>query len=55
VGSDGTAATTYSTSGASITTDPGASGTQWIEWKAYLTGSGSATPVLEDVTVNYSS
>lgn len=53
VGSDGTADTTYSASGSSIITDPGTSGTQWFQWKAFMTGSGSATPILEDVTVSY--
>lgn len=54
VGSDGTSGTTYSTSGESITVDTNASGTQWIEYKAYLSGDTSSTPVLEDVTINYS-
>jgi hypothetical protein len=53
VGSDGTSNTTYSTSNFPISVDPGASGTQWIQWKAYLIGSGLSTPVLEDVTLQY--
>jgi hypothetical protein len=53
VGSDGTSETTYGTSGGSITTDSGAAGTQWVQWKALLSGNGSSTPVLEDVTISY--
>lgn len=53
VGSDGTTQTAYSVSGESITTDPSASGTQWIQWKALLNGNGSSTPVLEDVSITY--
>ena len=53
VGSDGTGATTYSTSGTSITTDPSASGTQWVQFKAYLSGDTTATVTLEDVSVTY--
>jgi len=53
VGSDGTSNTTYLTSNFPISVDPGASGTQWIQWKAYLTGSGLSTPVLENVTLQY--
>jgi len=54
VGSDGTDLTRYSTSGTGITTDPGASGTQWVQWKAFLSGSGTATPIVLDVTLKYS-
>lgn len=53
VGSDGTINTTYDTMGQAITTDPSATGTQYIQWKAYLTGDGSTTPQLEDVTLQY--
>jgi Tfp pilus assembly protein PilV len=53
VGSDGTTATTYSTSGSSITVDPGASGTRYFQWKVYETGNGTSSPVLEDVSVSY--
>lgn len=53
VGSDGTASTTYSSTDSLITTDLSASGTQWIQWKAYLSGNGTATPVLSDVTLYY--
>lgn len=53
VGSDGTRSTTYSSSGTSITTSAGATGTRWFQWKAYMTGSGSATPILQDVTISY--
>jgi type II secretory pathway pseudopilin PulG len=53
VGPDGTAATSYDTSGQAIMTDPGASGTQWVQWKAYLTGTSSNTPSVEEVTLFY--
>jgi hypothetical protein len=53
VGSDGTGDTTYSTSGTAITVDPGASGTQWVQWKAYLSGDSLTTPVLQDITLTY--
>lgn len=53
VGSDGTVATSYSASGTSIVTDPGATGTQWIQWKVILSGSGASTPVIEDVSLEY--
>ncbi len=54
VGSDGTSSTTYTTSGSWITRDSNATGTQWIQWKAYLSGAGTSTPVLSDVTLYYS-
>lgn len=54
VGSDGTHATVYNQNGLqNVTTDPGATGTRWIQWKAILTGSGTATPSLEDVLLYY--
>lgn len=54
VGADGTPATFYSTWGAAIRTDANATGRRWFQWKAYLTGDGSTTPSLEDVTIRYS-
>ncbi len=53
VGPDGTNSTYYETSGEVITTDPGASGTNWIQYKAYFEGDGTNTPILEDITINY--
>ena len=54
VGSDGTNTTAYTLrSGEDITTDPDADGTRFIQWKAYFSGSGSVSPVLEDVTLTY--
>ncbi|MBI4713859.1 prepilin-type N-terminal cleavage/methylation domain-containing protein [Candidatus Uhrbacteria bacterium] len=53
VGSLGTIQSLYSTNGTSIITDPSASGTRWIQWKAYLSGNGSSTPILEDVTLEF--
>lgn len=53
-GPDGTSATSF-TSGSwqAVTTDPGATGTRWIQWKATLVGNGSVTPDLEDVSLLY--
>lgn len=53
VGPDGTRNTSYTSSGEAVTTDAGATGTQWLQWKAYLSGNGSATPALQDVTMSY--
>ena len=53
VGSDGTTSSTYTSSGQSITLDSSATGTQWLQWKAYLFGSGVSTPVLSDVILRY--
>lgn len=54
VGPDGTVLTSYSDAeGEEIQTYAGASGTRWIQWKAYLSGDGSQLPVLEDVSVSY--
>lgn len=53
VGSDGTPDTSYTTSGAAITTDAGASGTRYFQFKIYMQGDGSSTPAIEDVTVTY--
>jgi len=54
VGPTGTRASSYTAnSWQSVTTDPAATGTQWIQWKAQLTGSGSTSPILEDVTLFY--
>lgn len=54
VGSDGTMGTVYSTSaGQAIQTDGSASGTRWIQWKAYLPSNGTSTPILEDVSISY--
>jgi hypothetical protein len=54
VGSDGTKNTSYSDQGwQTIVTDPAATGRQWMQWKATFTGSGAATPILEDVLFLY--
>ncbi len=53
-GPDGTSATSFSSgSWQAVTTDPGATGTRWIQWKATLLGNGSTTPDLEDVSLLY--
>jgi len=53
VGSDGTSGTRFTTSPGLILIDPGSSGTQWIQWRAFFTGNGTATPRIDDVMVNY--
>ena len=54
VGSDGTSSTYYETSYSGITTDPGASGTTWIQYKAYFdTTNVVYTPSLEDISISY--
>lgn len=52
VGSDGTSATTYSSTG-SVTTDSGASGTRYIQLLAIFSSDGSTNPTLEDVSITY--
>lgn len=54
VGPDGTSESVFNTWGQGIVEDPSATGRRWFQWKAYLTGNGSSTPLLEDVTVRYS-
>lgn len=54
VGPDGTPESVFNIWGQGITTDPSATGRRWFQWKAYLTGDGSSTPALEEVTVRYS-
>lgn len=53
VGSNGTIQSLYSVNGSPIITDPSASGTRWIQWKVYLSGDGASTPILEDVTLEF--
>lgn len=53
VGPDGTSNTFYTVPDTAIITDPGASGTQWVQYKVFFSGNGSNTPVLEDVTLVY--
>jgi|GEM_PF-1639627 hypothetical protein len=53
VGDDGTADTTYDTPGLQIVIDPGATGTEWMQWKAYLYDDRTSTPVIEDVYTYY--
>jgi hypothetical protein len=51
VGSDGTGGTYFEAAGA---VPLGIVSAQYIRYKAYLTGDGDQTPVLEDVAINYS-
>ncbi len=54
VGSGGTMETSYTDpSGEDIVTDPGVEEHRVAQWKAYFSGSGTVTPVLEDVTLTY--
>lgn len=53
VGPSGSESAYYTTSGSTIQTDAGASGTQWVQFAAYFEGNGSATPILESVTLSY--
>lgn len=54
VGPDGTRKTVYTQSaGQRLVTDPGATGKRFLQWKAYLAGLGSWTPILEDITVTF--
>lgn len=53
VGSNGTAGTYYETPKTIIVVDPGASGTRFLQFKAYLESDGASTPLVESVTVNY--
>ncbi|MBU4369712.1 hypothetical protein KKG58_03025 [Patescibacteria group bacterium] len=54
VGSDGTINTYYTVLSQAIITDPGATGTQWAQYRTFFTGDGSTTPVLEDIILYYS-
>lgn len=51
LGPDGTAASYFDPDGA---VDLGQTSGQYLKFKAFLTGNGSVTPILNDVTVNYS-
>ena len=53
VGSDGTSGTYYTTQGELIELDPGASGEQWIQYKAYFYSDSISTPILRDITLDY--
>lgn len=53
VGPDGTASTYFSSTGTAI--GSGLSGNRYVRYKTYLTTSNlAATPVLNDITINYS-
>lgn len=53
-GPDGTPDTAYAVSGEAMQSDPNATGSRWIQWKGFLRGDGTSTPVLEDVTLRFS-
>jgi hypothetical protein len=50
-GPDGSISTYYESSPADIW--PGLDGFQWLQFKAYLTGTGGSTPIIQEVTVYY--
>jgi Tfp pilus assembly protein PilV len=50
VGPDGTGATYFMTAGEIIADN---ANTRWIQYRAYFTSTGAATPTLSDITVNY--
>lgn len=52
VGSDGTEGTVFQGDGETVVPSTSASGTRWIQWKAYLTGDGTQTPSVDDVTIS---
>ncbi|MBU2524839.1 beta-propeller domain-containing protein [Patescibacteria group bacterium] len=54
VGTDGTNETFYATSGSSITVDTASTGTQWVQFLSILEGDTTSTPIVMDVTIQYS-
>ena len=52
VGPDGTSNTYYTASGTQISTAPSAA-ERWVQYQTVLEGSGSETPIIEDITINY--
>ena len=53
VGSDGTSGTYYEISRMPIVVDPGASGTRFVQFKAYVDSDGESSPLVESVKINY--
>ena len=53
VGSDGTGSTYYETPRTPIVLDPGASGSQFFQYKLFLESDGVSTPILDSVRINY--
>ena len=54
VGPLGTSEIRFTVSGTPIVTDPNATGKRWIQWEAILSGNGTSTPSLLDVSASYS-
>lgn len=53
-GPDGTFSTTYTqSSGQAIVPNPGATGKRWMQWKAYFSGDGTTTSILDNVSLSY--
>lgn len=53
VGPSGTENTYHTTSGTTIGVSPQATGSEWIQFRARLTGDSVTTPFLEDVQISY--
>jgi len=53
VGPDGTNSSYFDTSPTIIGVDPSASGTQYIQFKIYITTDGVTSSSVESITVNY--
>lgn len=53
VGPSGTENTYYTTSGTTIGISPQATGSEWIQFRARLTGDSVTSPFLEDVQISY--
>lgn len=53
VGDLGAIGVYYSATSSQIVPDPSASGTQWIQYRARLSGNGVTTPILESVQLTY--
>ena len=53
VGVGGSVSVPYTVSGSTITLDPSATGSRWIQYKESETGDGTATPIVEDVSIAY--
>ncbi|HSE35591.1 MAG TPA: hypothetical protein VLB83_05745 [Candidatus Paceibacterota bacterium] len=53
VGDLGVIGAYYTSTSSTIVVDPLSSGTQWIQYRARLTGDGATTPILESVQLTY--
>ena len=53
VGPLGNSASRYDVSGTAIVTDPSATGLRWIQYEAILSGNGTQTPTVLDISASY--